>query len=111
MPITKWKLVCRALNGKDEKATVKANEVKKNTSDSFLIEQLKMMIVSIEGVSDREQISQAINVMPAGDSRYLRKRYTEVVKPFKIVQNFACSKCDYEADMEVPLSADFFWFK
>lgn len=112
LPSTKWKVVCRALNGKDEKATIKMTESKKKTgNDSFLIDQLLLMIISIQGVSDLDTLERAIEAMPASDSRFLRRTYSKIVKPFDMTQRFICSSCEHEADLEVPLSADFFWFK
>ena len=113
LPKTKWNLKCRALTGQDEKVLLKTSEIKKNSSDgdSFLIEQLKMFIVSINGVSDRQMILSAINAMPASDSKFLRSTYQNTVKGIDMKHTFACSKCDYEGELEVPLTVDFFWFK
>jgi len=112
LPATKWKVVCRALNGKDEKTMLRVKELKKNSSnDSMLLDQLKLIIVSIQSVTDLSVLETALSSMPASDSRYLRRRYSEVVKSYDMTQRYSCNKCDYQADMEVPLSADFFWFK
>jgi len=112
LPVTGWKVMCRALTGDDERIILKLNETKKKSNnDSILIDQLKMMIVSIQDVTDIATIDSAIAAMPAGDSRYLRKMYSRVVTPVDLTQPYFCSKCEYEADMEVPLTADFFWFK
>jgi hypothetical protein len=110
LPSTKWVVVCRALNGYDEKAFTKLNE-NKGGNDSFLIEQLKSMIIKIQDVDDRATLDKAIQVLPAGDTKYLRKKYQEVVKGLDMKQNFSCSSCDFESEIEVPLTADFFWFK
>lgn len=112
LPVTKWKVVCRALNGYDEKKIFQSNEVKKKSlGDSTLVEQFKLLIVSIQGVTDPDTLQTAIMSLPAGDSRFLRKTYSQIVTPLDLKQTFTCSSCEYEADMEVPLSADFFWFK
>jgi len=111
-PFSKWKIVCKAVNGYDEKTLVKINEVKKKSSnDSLFLDQLKAMVVSIEGVTEKSLIEKAISSLPAGDTRFLRKEYLKVVPPVDMKQTFVCSNCEHEADMEVPLSADFFWFK
>lgn len=112
LPATKFKVVCRALNGYDEKNLFRASESKKNVAggDSLLLEQLKGMIVSINDF-DKEMVKKAIEVMPASDSRYLRKTYLEIVPGVDLKKTFNCSSCDYSSDMEVPLTADFFWFK
>jgi len=69
------------------------------------------MVVSIEGETDRGVIQRALSVLPAADSRFLRKEYQKIVVPFDLKKTFSCSSCDHEAVLEVPLSADFFWFK
>lgn len=113
LPLTKWSVKCRALNGFDEKALLRLNDSKKNLSegDSFLIEQLKMLIVSINGALEKNIIESAINSMPARDTRFLKSAYLEATKGIDMRHSFNCPKCDYAGELEVPLSADFFWFK
>jgi transcription elongation factor Elf1 len=113
LPATKWRVVCRALNGYDEKNLIRISDSKKNSAggDSLLMEQLKGMIVSIQGVEEKELLKKAIEAMPAADSRYLRKTYSKYIKGIDLTKTFNCSSCGYETDMEVPLTADFFWFK
>lgn len=112
LPLTKWKVTCRALIGKDEKTLFRLSEMKKKSSnDSFLMDQLKLMIVAIQDISDLKTIDLAIENMPAGDSKHLRRMYKAIVRPFDMRQMFICDKCEYETDLEVPLTADFFWLK
>lgn len=111
LPSTKWSVVCRALNGYDEKAFARATEKKKEGSDALLMEQLKAMVISVQNVEDREMIERALTVLPASDSRYLRKVYSQVVKSVDMRHTFNCKSCDASTVLEVPLTADFFWFK
>ena len=113
LPVTKYTVVCRALNGMDEKELVRLSEVKKKGSggDSTLLDQLRCMVVSIQGIEDKETISRVLSALPAADSRYLRKQYQATVKGIDLKKTFTCSSCSYEAEMEVPLTADFFWVK
>lgn len=112
LPSTKWTVICRALNGYDEKNLVRATEAKKKSeNDSLLLEQLKSMVVAIQGVDDRVMIETAFNVLPAADSRYLRKVYQDTVTGIDMRHSFSCKSCDAETELEVPLTADFFWFK
>lgn len=112
LPSTKWTVVCRALNGYDEKNLLRVSDSKKKgDNDSLLLEQLKSMVVSIQGVEERVMIESAFNVLPAADSRYLRKTYQQVVTGIDMRHSFSCVSCDTESEMEVPLTADFFWFK
>jgi transcription elongation factor Elf1 len=113
LPNTKWNVVCRALNGYDEKQLLRTSETKKKNdiNDTMILDQLKSMIVQIQGVNDKKVIENAITVMPAGDSKFLRKYYQQVVPTVDMRQPFTCSSCGFEETLEVPLNADFFWFK
>jgi hypothetical protein len=114
LPVTKWKVVCKSLSGGDEKLMVRVAESKKKNdslNDSLLLDQIKLCVVAIQGVTDKDLVDRAIDTMPARDSKFLRTKYQEAVPSLKIIQPFLCKSCEYEADMEVPLSTDFFWFK
>ena len=47
--------------------------------------------------------------MPASDSRFLRVAYEKIVPDIDMKQDYYCNNCGFEIEMEVPLSADFFW--
>lgn len=113
LPITKYTVICRALNGMDEKELLRVSESKKkgNSGDSTLLDQLRCMVVSIQGNTDKDTLARVIGLLPAADSRYLRKQYVNTVKGVDLKKTFICSSCSYEAEMEVPLTADFFWVK
>ncbi len=114
LPVTKWKVVCKALTGADEKTISRSSEIKKKNNsqnDSLLFDQLKCMTVSIQGVYDKAIIEKALLTMPARDSKYIRTVYQHTVEDVNLTRSFTCPKCDYEVDLEVPLSADFFWFE
>ena len=113
LPATKWEVLCRALNGYDEKALVRFTEAKKNVSDSdsLLLEQLKLMVVAINEVTDKNTLQTALVNMPARDAKHLRTTYSQAVKGVDMRHSFSCDKCDYNGELEVPLTADFFWFK
>lgn len=113
LPTTKWVLKCRVLNGFDEKAITRLSESKKNLSDgdSLLLEQLKMTIISINGITDKNTLNTALEAMPAKDSRHVRNVYQDVTKGIDMRHSFSCNSCDYTGELEVPLTADFFWFK
>ncbi len=112
LPSTKWVVVCRVLNGYDEKSLAKLSDgKKKDGSDALLLEQLKATVVSIQQVEQRDMVEKALTVLPAADSRFLRKAYAQVVKGVDMRHTFNCKSCDFSTEMEVPLTADFFWFK
>lgn len=111
-PLTGWQIECKLLTGEDETKMARKQENNRKVgikNDSQLIDQLNMIIVSISGHTDRATINQAIQVMPASDSRHLRTTYQKCVPNVDLTQVFTCSVCDHSQPMEVPLSADFFW--
>ncbi len=113
LPKTGWNIELRPLYSRDERAAIKlfGAEPKKGEKEAVLSDQLKLMIVSVEGANDRSIIERAIAVLPAGDSRFLRKEYIKVVPQVDLRKTFSCSKCDYEDVLEVPIQAEFFWPK
>lgn len=110
LPSTKWVVECRALTGADEKRLLGVL-TSKSKEDFTLMDQLKMLVVSIQGVTDRAVVQQALEVMPAADSKYLRKEYDKAIPSLNLKNNFNCKECDHEEVLEVPLTADFFWPK
>jgi hypothetical protein len=110
LPSTKWVVECRALNGMDEKRIL-SSVTNKTKEEMSLMDQLKMMVVSIQGVTDKSVIAQALEAMPAIDSKFLRKEYDKIVPALNLKHTFNCRECGHEEVMEVPLTADFFWPK
>jgi len=111
LPKTKVHVEVRLLNGQDEKFLADATSMKRknNLPDSSLTDQFRIFIVSLNGHTEKQAINDFVNNMPASDSRYLRTVYESVVPNVDMSQKFYCNSCDYEAAMEVPLSAEFFW--
>ena len=66
-------------------------------------------MVSVNGNTTSEAINYVADNLPSIDSRYLRQAYKSVSPNIDLTQRFECVECDYETDMEVPLTADFFW--
>ena len=113
LPVTNWNIKCRALNGYDERIILKLSEEKKNdkNGDSLLLQQLKMSVVEIQNVTDKNALVQALEAMPVKDSKYIRAMYERIVVPLNMTKTFSCDNCEYQTTLEVPLTADFFWFK
>ena len=103
----------KLLNGADEKAIARQAEMKKRQKlpESPQTDAFRAYIVSVNGSTEKKHINQFINSMPAMDSRFLRKTYAELVPNVDMSQTFACNDCGHEEEMEVPLSAEFFWPK
>ena len=111
LPVSKFKVECRLLTGRDEQYLVelKQNKKKKRLQDSAVTDQFKMMIVSVQGVKDKGTIGKFIEAMPAADARSLRKVYAAITPNVKLKDEFSCTSCGHTQELEVPFGADFFW--
>jgi hypothetical protein len=117
LPKTQVLAQVRLLTGDDETYLARVLENRKKQKllgalgDSILTEQMKRTIVSLNGITDRSQIDQFIMNMPAADSRHFRNVYAKLTPNYDLTQEFSCVSCGESSDMEVPLTAEFFWPK
>jgi hypothetical protein len=111
LPISKLEVEIRLLKGQDEKILLSMTEERKASKQEERIstDQLKISVVSVNGITDRNMINKFSELCPAGDSRFLRKLYSENSPNIDLTQKFSCKSCDAEMDMEVPFTVDFFW--
>ena len=113
LPETKVKLELKILTSKDESLIFKrmSSSKKKNQNESAVTDQYKLMVVSANGVTDRGQINEFIEVLPIKDSLSLKKYYKKITPNIDMKFDFVCKSCGYEQELEVPLGAEFFWPK
>lgn len=113
LPLTKATVECRFLTGEDEHKMQKEAERKarRNMDESPLTDQFRAFIVSVNGDNSVMNIAAFIQNLPARDSRTLRAAYGDVMPGVDLTQHYSCPNCGYSADMEVPLTVDFFWPK
>lgn len=113
LPTSKVTVEAKMLTGSDELRLAKEAErkAKKKMDQAALTDQFKSYIVSVNGEASPFAIASFVQAMPARDSRYLRKCYSECVPNIDLRQTFECTECSYTSEMEVPLTADFFWPK
>lgn len=105
LPKTGISAEVRLLNGHDNITKLTAN---KNVG---LLQSFKTFVVSLNNVTDRKMINQFLESMPAADSKYLRETYAKITPNIDLTQDYECAACGFEQEMEVPLTADFFWPK
>lgn len=104
LPKTQATLVIRLITGKEERKLLKT------TSDQGLVSsQLESVIVSVNGDSSPQAIQYAAHNLPSFDSRHLRMILKDATPNIDLSQQFVCSSCEFAQQMEVPLTADFFW--
>ena len=111
LPVTKIDARLKILNSKEEAflTQLAENKAKKNLPESILTDQLKAIIVSLNGQTERSTINKFVDVMPARDSRFLRKEYVKASPGVEMKNDFKCSSCGHEQEVDIPLTADFFW--
>lgn len=111
LPITKFEVEMRLLKGADEKLLAEIAEQKKTAKkeETPMSDQLRLLIVSVNGVTDKTIIQKFIDMCPAGDAKHMRKLYTDNIPNVDMTQKFTCRSCDSEMEMEVPFTVDFFW--
>ena len=111
LPRTKVNVTFKLLTGQDEKRLLRAmeNSRKRKSPEKTITTQLKSMIVGVNGDNSQQAINYLIDNMPSMDSRHLRLVYRLTTPNVDLTQTFECAECGHEEDMEVPLTAEFFW--
>ena len=82
---------------------------RKSKSEKNVTRQLATIVVSLNGDSSMQAKQYFIDNVPSIDSRHLRLAYRLSAPNVDLTQHFQCIECSHEQEMEVPLSADFFW--
>tara|TARA_R100000808_G_scaffold19089_1_gene41567 strand:+ start:4457 stop:5341 length:885 start_codon:yes stop_codon:yes gene_type:complete len=113
LPMTNAQVECRMLSGEDEVRLYKeaTRKQKKKLATGTMTDMFRSYIVSVNGNDSPLVIEAFIQAVPAKDARVLRAAYSECVPNIDMTQEYVCTNCGHTADMEVPLSADFFWPK
>jgi len=112
LPKTNTKVELKMLNGNDEKAMrmLSENKKKHNLPEAPLMDQLKSIIVSIDGNSSRQFINDFVEQrMLAIQSSFVREEYARITPNLDMKQDFECSACGTFLTIGIPLSTDFFW--
>jgi len=110
LPKSNLSIDFRLLTGRDEKFLTQGQTTKnKNKADRIITTQLRGMMVSVNDNETPEALNYVANNLPSMDSKYLRDVYKNTQPNVDLTQHYQCSECGYETDMEVPLTADFFW--
>jgi hypothetical protein len=110
LPRSKAEVTFKLLNGYDEQKTTKlAESDRKKKQEKNVTRQLEAMVVAVNGVEDLKTIRYLVENIPSADSRHLRSVYRMAMPNIDMAQEFACESCDYEQEIEVPLTAQFFW--
>jgi hypothetical protein len=104
LPKTQATVVARLLTGKEEKTLLNVTN-----GDGLISAQLQSVLISVNGDSSRQAIEYVANNLPSFDSRHLRMVIKMATPNIDLTQQFSCTNCGHTQEMEVPLTADFFW--
>jgi len=103
LPVSGIEVCVGILTGKEEKELMNADEERNVTS------LLAALIASVSGDYSHQAVEAFVDNMPAADSKFLRDLYSSLSPNISLRQSFICPACFHEQEMEVPLTAEFFW--
>jgi len=104
LPRTQAEVRIRLLTGKEEVALSNLKN-----KDGLISRQLRSIIVDVNGDSSQQAINYLVENIPSRDSRHLRMIVRQATPDVDLTQEFSCTECGHTQEMEVPLTADFFW--
>tara|TARA_R100000008_G_scaffold85515_1_gene75670 strand:+ start:750 stop:1604 length:855 start_codon:yes stop_codon:yes gene_type:complete len=111
LPRSKLVVTFKLLTGHDEKTLLNGieHDRKRKIQERNVTRQITNIVVAVNGDASAEAINYLVANIPSMDSRHLRLAYRLATPNVDLTQSFECSECQHEQDMEVPLTADFFW--
>ena len=110
LPRTGVDVQFRLLSGRDEKTFLSGMQSDRKTKvEKNITRQLAAIVVSLNGDTSMQAKQYFLENVPSIDSRHLRLAYRLAAPNVDLTQQFVCGECSHEQEMEVPLSADFFW--
>lgn len=113
LPKTGYRVQLKLLNGRDERTLFELNEnrKRKNLPEASATDQLRMSIVSVNGITDQQTLDRFISTIRAMDAKLLRTIYRKVSPSLDMTTDFVCSSCSHTQEVDIPLTAEFFWPK
>ncbi len=81
----------------------------KSSENAVVTNLLSSFVTKVNDKTDYKSVIAFIEAMPAKDSRFLRELYPQLVPNIRLAHRFMCDQCFYVKEMEVPLTAAFFW--
>jgi hypothetical protein len=115
LPQSKKIVTFKFLTGADEDELAAIQSQKKKAgleaNNDLVTLALLHSVISIDGVTDKAQLAQALPKMPAFDSRALRSFIEENEPGMQLKGNMLCPHCGSSSEVDMPLGADFFWPK
>lgn len=114
LPISGKVVNFKFLTGDDERERSIAAERKKKiiqgpAAETSVTSRLEQIVVSIDGITDRNKVNQFVRSMPARDSRSLRKYVDDNEPGIDMSVWMNCPNCGADSRVGLPIGANFFW--
>jgi len=111
LPKSEVMVEMKILTSEDEKSIEEtiSRKIKNNLPAEELLTRYRKMIVSVNDSVETQDIITFINGMGIADSRYLKKKYAEMLPNIEFNYSQSCKNCDTTMEGGVPIGGDFFW--
>ena len=111
LPKSGYPVEFKLLTAGDEMKIAKQRDQKKKhkLGETQSTDLLRSILVSVNGSTQPIDLAKAVELMPALDARHLRKVYKQANPDIVLSDYFVCNSCGHDEEMEIPLSAEFFW--
>ncbi|MCK9430067.1 MAG: hypothetical protein M0R17_08695 [Candidatus Omnitrophica bacterium] len=103
----KFKLLTSGDDKQIEEEIKRSKKVGIPTNETII--GLKHIIISIDGITEKQSITKQLNTILATDIRSLRQ-YIQTINPgVDLNLDFECSDCGFESRISLPMKVQFFW--
>lgn len=117
LPVSKAKVTFRFLTGRDEEDILAVQESRKKLVkagatpvDDSLALQIQYALVSVDGDTNKNNISNFVRNMRARDSRDFRSYISDHQPGIKMERQIVCPLCQHvEPEVSMPIGVGFFW--
>ena len=101
----------KIITNEDEKIIEETTKrrLKNNLPGEELLTRYRRMIVSVNGSSELQVLSDFIVSLGIADSRVLKKKYLDMVPDVSFTYSHNCTNCGHAMEGGVPIGTDFFW--
>lgn len=113
LPKTGATVEVKFMVGSDEQGILQnqTNNKRHKLPENTLVHQLRTIIHSVNGNDNFSFINSFIEVIPAFDSKFIRKAYADNAPTAQLKEEYVCGECGTSSIIDVPFTTDFFWPK
>lgn len=112
LPVSGKKVLFKFSTVEDEEKVLLEMEQKKKRgllNDNLVTTKLLSSVVSVDGNTDKSDISKFVSYMSAKDSKALRKYMLDNEPGVNTEVEFQCKACDHFDRIVMPMGREFFW--